>query len=106
MAFEVSLTPTANKMLANISDRRIQGELAERAKRLAEEPEKQGGALAGELAGLRSVRAAGQRYRIIYRVRQTQAVVQVLGLGLRKEGDRRDIYRLMRRLVRAGILEP
>ena len=105
MPYEVSLTPTARRMLASISDRRIQGELARRAKRLAEEPEKQGGALAGELIGLRSVRAIGQRYRIVYRVRQTQVVVQIVGLGIRKEGDRKDVYRLMRRLVRAGILE-
>ena len=104
MAFEVSLTPTASRMLANISDRRIQGELAERAKRLAEEPEKQGGALAGELAGLRSVRAVGQRCRIIYRVRQAQAGVQLLSRGHRKKGTRKDIYRLRRRLAGAGSL--
>ena len=104
--YEVSLTPKAMEMLTTIPDRRIQGELVKRAERLAEEPEKQGSALVGDLAGFRAVRAVGQRYRIVYRVDSGQVVVMVVGLGIRKDGDRRDVYQLMRRLVRLGILEP
>ena len=106
MPYQVSLTPTAMKMLADIPDRRIQGAIVKRAEGLAEQPEKQGRALIADLAGFRSVRAVGQRYRIVYRVDQGQVVVAVVGLGIRKEGDGKDIYRIMRRLVRAGILEP
>ena len=104
MAYQVSLTPGAMKMLADISDNRIQGELVKRAEMLAEEPEKQRIALVGNLAGLRRVRAVGQRYRIVYRVDQEQVIVMVVGLGIRKDGDRKDVYRLMQRLYRQGIL--
>ena len=106
MPYEVSFTPKAMEMLAAIPDRRIQGEIVKRAERLAEEPEKQGSALVGELDRFRAVRAVGQRYRIIYRVDQGRVVVEVVGLGIRKDGDRRDVYQLMRRLVRLGMLEP
>jgi hypothetical protein len=40
-------------MLANIKDRRIRGKIIERIDALAENPEKQGKPLLGELAGLR-----------------------------------------------------
>lgn len=92
-------------MLLAISDRRIQGEIVRRLERLAEEPQKQGRPLVGELAGLRAVSAVGQRYRIIYRVDEDRVVVEIVGLGIRRDGDRRDVYRLLRRLVRLGIVE-
>jgi mRNA interferase RelE/StbE len=62
--------------------------------------------LTNELAGLRRVRAAGQRYRIIYRVDAKQIVVLVLTVDLGREGDRADIYALTKRLLRLGLLEP
>ena len=68
-------------------------------------PEKQGKSLLGELRGLRSIRAVGQRYRIIFRVRQEHVEVIVVALGLRREGDREDIYRLAQRLLRMGLLD-
>jgi len=33
-------------------------------------------------------------------------IVYVVALGMRKEGDKRDIYALTRRLIRLGLLEP
>ena len=90
-------------MLEEISDRRIRRIVGERISALAEEPEKQGGPLFGELAGYRSIRAVGQRYRIICKVHQDQVVV--VAVGIRKEGDKRDIYRLMSRLVNLGLME-
>jgi mRNA interferase RelE/StbE len=59
----------------------------------------------GELAGYRAVRAVGQRYRIIYRVERGLITVLVVAVGRRKEGDRKDIYELARRLLRQRLLD-
>ena len=105
MAYKVTLTETAAGMLKAIPDRRIQGQLTTRMHRLAEEPQKQGNALRGPLSQYRSCRAVGQRYRIIYKVNGDELTVLVVATGIRKEGDRHDIYSLAQRLVRLGLLE-
>ena len=106
VVYRVRLTPTAKEMLEAIGDRRVQEKIRDRIDALAREPEKQGKPLIGELAGYRSLRAVGQRYRIIYRVRRSDVEVLVLALGMRKEGDRRDIYALARKLLRLRLLAP
>jgi len=93
----VAFTPEAEDMLADISDRRIQQALRDKAKALIHSPEQQGNPLVDELAGYRSVRAVGQRYRIVYRVDRDTVMVIVIALGLRREGDKRDIYRLAKK---------
>jgi mRNA interferase RelE/StbE len=98
--------PPAKKHLLAISDQRIRRRLIECMEGLADEPEKQGKMLTGELSGLRSIRAVGQRYRIIYRVEAKRVEVLVIAIGLRREGDRADIYELTKRLLRLGLLEP
>jgi mRNA interferase RelE/StbE len=103
--FDVEWAPTAVRSLAGVSDKRVQRKIFERAMALAKEPESQGKALVGPLAGYRSVRAAGQRYRIVYRVERGRVVVIILAVGLRRDGDRQDIYALARKLVRLGLLE-
>ncbi len=102
--YTVRWTHTAFRMLRKLGDRRIQGQILERADRLATEPDKQGTPLLAELAGFRSVRAVGQRYRIIYRVERKVVTVYIAAVGIRREGARDDIYALARRLV--GLLEP
>lgn len=92
-------------MLREVSDRRIQEHLLKRAEQLASEPEKQGKPLLGELFGYRSLRAAGQRYRIIYEVQRDHVIVLIIGLGLRKEGSSKDVYSLARKLIRSRLLE-
>ena len=82
-------------MLTDISDRRIQQALRDKAKTLIHSPEQQGKPLVDELAGYRSVRAVGQRYRIVYRLEGNTIIV--IALGLRREGDKRDIYRLAKK---------
>ncbi len=56
---------------------------------------KQGKALVGRLKGYRSIRALGQRYRIVYRVDKSKIIVVIVGAGIRKEGDKKDIYRIL-----------
>ncbi|PKB68134.1 MAG: plasmid stabilization protein [SAR202 cluster bacterium Io17-Chloro-G4] len=102
MDYSVEITDTAAQMLTGMRDRRIRRLLASRIDRLANEPDRQGRPLGGELTGRRSCRAVGQRYRIIYRIDET--VVIVVAVGLRRAGDRNDVYVLAERLARLGLL--
>ena len=104
MKWQILLTPTTLKLLSEISDRRIREKIGEEIDRLTEDPEKQGKALLGELAGFRSIRAAPQRYRIIYQIRGNDVVVVIVAVGLRRDGDKVDIYNLAKKLFRLGLL--
>jgi mRNA interferase RelE/StbE len=91
-------------MLEDISDRRVREKLRDAIDGLVEHPELRGKPLGDDLAGYRSVRAVGQRYRIIYRVERAIVTVVVVAAGIRKEGSREDIYALAKRLFRLGLL--
>ncbi|MEK7351459.1 MAG: type II toxin-antitoxin system RelE/ParE family toxin [Nitrospirota bacterium] len=104
MRWQVGLTPHARVMLEAIQDRRIREKIRDRIDGLAEEPEKQGKPLTGELTGSRSLRAVGQRYRIIYRIEEGKVLVLVMAVGIRKEGSGKDIYVLARKLLRLRLL--
>ena len=104
MIYQVDILPPAQKMVLAIGDRRIQEKLLERMTALANDPELQGKPLGDDLAGYRSVRAVGQRYRIIYRVERAIVTVVVVAAGIRKEGSREDIYRVAEKLIRLGLL--
>jgi mRNA interferase RelE/StbE len=90
--FLVEFTEEALAMLGEIQDRRVRLKVFERIQKLAVAPDQQGKALAGPLAGFRSVRAVGQRYRVIYLVEGNLVRVLVVGVGLRREGSRSDVY--------------
>ena len=104
MIYRVDILPAAQRMVLEIADRRIQQKLLERMTALAADPELQGKPLGDDLAGYRSVRAVGQRYRIIYRVERSAVVVVVVAAGIRKEGSREDVYRVAAKLIRLGLL--
>jgi mRNA interferase RelE/StbE len=93
-------------MINKVQDRRIRAKIIEAIDGLAEDPEKKGKPLAGELDGYHSIRAVGQRYRIIYRIDNEKVIVLVVAAGIRREGDRKDIYALAKKLIRARLLEP
>ncbi|MFM7373051.1 MAG: type II toxin-antitoxin system RelE family toxin [Cuspidothrix sp.] len=97
--FEIQLTPLALEMLGNIKDKRHQKALSSRIDKLKIEPEKQGKPLTGQLINYRSLRAVGQRYRIVYQVENDKVVVLVVGIGLRKDNDKGDIYNLLQKLL-------
>jgi len=102
--WQILLTPTAMKLLSDISDRRIREKIGVVIDRLTEEPEKQGKVLLGELAGFRSIRAVGQRYRIIYQIRDNDVVVVIFAVGIRRDGAKDDIYNLAKKLFRLRLL--
>ena len=106
MTFSDSITPAALAMLKDVSDARLRRLIAERIDGLAVDPDKQGKPLLCEFKGLRSLRAAGQRYRIVYSADKGKATVCALAIGRREEGGRRDVYELARKLLRQGLLGP
>ena len=103
--YQIIIEPSALKMLAKISDRRVQEKIKDRISGLVQEPEKQGRPLTGDLTGFRSLRAIGQRFRIIYQVKKSAVLVVVIALGFRKEGSKADIYTLAKKLLRLGLLD-
>jgi mRNA interferase RelE/StbE len=91
-------------MLEAIADRRVREKLASTIDGLESDPELRGKPLDEDLAGYRSIRAVGQRYRIIYRVERSTVVVVVVAAGIRKEGSHEDVYRVASKLIRLGLL--
>ena len=89
--FRVQFTDAARDDLRAVGDTRTRQAVFSRALALDAEPLAQGKALGGNLKGFR---AAGQRCRILYRVGVQGGVVTVAVVGVRKEGDKRDVYRL------------
>lgn len=88
------MSPLAEADLDAISDVRTRKAIIRKAFDLDTEPDKQGKQLSGDLAAYRVVRAAGQRYRVVYQVATLEGVVTVVIVGIRKEGDKRDVYRV------------
>ena len=97
--YEIQLTPLALEMLEAVTDRREQEKLRDRIDPLKVEPQKQGKALVDNLSGFPSIRAVGQRYRIVYQVEQDRVLVVVVGLGRRRDGDKKDIYTILEKLL-------
>ena len=104
VTYRIILTSTAVRLLEAITDRRIRAHIRSRIDGLAHEPEQQGKPMREELMGFRSLRTVGQRYRIIYRVDRKNVLVIVVAVGLRKEGDRNDIYRIAQKLLRLRLV--
>jgi mRNA interferase RelE/StbE len=104
LTWQVVITPAALEMLKQITDRRIRGQVSDAIGGLSQAPEKKGKPLLGELAGFRSLRAAGQRYRVIYKIEKEVVTVVVVAVGRRREGDRKDIYSLARKLFEQRLL--
>jgi mRNA interferase RelE/StbE len=103
--WSIDLTREAREQLLAISDRRIRETILERINQLTFEPDKQGKPMRNDLIGFRSIRAVGQRYRILYKVYEERVVVLVVALGIRKEGDKQDAYQLAKKLKRQGLLD-
>ena len=90
--FKVRFEARVDADLAQISDRGTVEVILRRVLELRREPLKQGKPLRGVLKNYRSVRAAGQRYRIVYQVAVQAGQVIILVIGIRKAGDKRDAY--------------
>jgi mRNA interferase RelE/StbE len=104
MSFQIEITPSAFEALDAVMDRRTRSAIVRRIDALMGEPEKLGKPLRGWLSGFMSIRAAGQRYRVVYRVENDRKLVLIYMVGIRKEGSRKDVYALAERLVQRGLI--
>ena len=85
MQWSVYFTKEAEETLLRIEDRRMRKLIKSRALRLGTSPDMQGKPLGGKLTGVRSVLAAGQRYRIIYELFAETGEVWVVTSGIAKQ---------------------
>lgn len=108
----VKITETAKKALARLPRAARKG-LLEKAQGLrdCDDPRTAGKALTGPLQGYYRIRHS--RYRAIYTVDQEQlangevvvcVTITVVSAGVRKEGDKSDVYALAQKLVGLGLL--
>ena len=104
MKYKILITDTCLTLIEKISDKNIQQRILKRIEGLSEEPNKQDKMLLKDLSGFRSIHAAG-RYRIIYKVDKQTVIVYILAAGIRKQGDKKDIYKIAKKLLDAGLLE-
>lgn len=92
--FTIITTRQAQEDLKEIHDTRTYQAIVSKVRALDSEPHKQGKQLSGELSAYRVVRAAGQRYRVVYQVAMLEEVVTIVLVRISKEGDKRDTYRV------------
>ncbi|RYX91935.1 type II toxin-antitoxin system RelE/ParE family toxin [bacterium] len=91
-------------MLKNIKDLRIRKKVIETIDSLEYEPDKKGKPMIDDLIGFKSIRSVGQRYRVLYKIDQDKIIVFVVALGIRKDGDKKDIYSLAKKLIKQGLI--
>ena len=103
--YRIQLTELAAQMLRNL-ETTARNQIIRKIEQLREDPVLLGKPLVGPLKDYRSVRAAGQRCRIVCRIQEDQVLVIVAAAKLRRAGDKKDIYELMKKLVKTGIVQP
>jgi mRNA interferase RelE/StbE len=101
--YKITLTDEAKAQLLSM-DGKTRTTIARRIEALKESPEKQGKALSGDLAGYRSLRAAG-RYRVLYEVKADKVMVIVVAAGMRKKGSKIDVYETLKKLLRSKLFQ-
>jgi mRNA interferase RelE/StbE len=97
--YKIEIAPTGNRSIKAVKDKKLRREIAKTIDGLARAPEDQGKALLGPLEGMRSVRAARDRFRILYKVDTRAKCVSVLLIGERAPGREADIYALAQKLL-------
>jgi mRNA interferase RelE/StbE len=103
LKYQIRITDTCLSLVEKIPDKRIQQTILNRIDGLSDEPDKQGKKLVEKLSEFRSIHAAG-RYRIIYKIDKQTVIIYVLAAGIRKEGDKKDIYEIAKKLLNAGLM--
>lgn len=104
LSWRILVGRSAQMHLQAIKDQRIQRRILKALHDLEHDPETKGKPLGGTLAGYYSIRAVSQRYRIIYKIEVASSQVYIVAIGLRKEGERLDIYALAEKIIRSGLL--
>lgn len=102
--YSLKLTNIAAEFIKKL-DKKTQSQIIEKIELLKENPLEIGKQLKGNLKDYRSIRSVGQRYRIIYKVCETEVIVVIAAIGIRKDGDKKDIYELMKKYVKIGLFD-
>jgi len=102
--YKIKFTKIAFENL-KVIDKNAQKQILNKIESLQKEPLLLGKALKGSLKEYRSIRAAGQRYRIIYQVIESEIIIIIVAIGMRKDGDKKDIYELMKKYIKTGLLK-
>jgi mRNA interferase RelE/StbE len=102
--YKIKLTKIAVENIQKI-DTKTRDQIVNKISQLKDEPLLLGKPLKGLLKEFRSVRAAGQRYRIIYKVVEKEIIVIIVAVGIRKSGDKKDIYELMKKYIKIGLID-
>ena len=102
--YTIKLTQIAAEFIAKL-DNKSQQQVLQKIEVLKQYPLKEGKPLKGNLQDYRSIRAVGQRYRIIYQVKENEIEVIIVAAGIKRDGDKkRDIYELMKKYLKIGLL--
>jgi len=104
LRYRIFITDTCLALIKKIRNKEVQRRILDRIQKLSDEPDKQGKKLVKDLSGFRSIHAAG-RYRVIYKTDKQSVIVYVLATGIRKEGDKKDIYKIAKKLLNARLLD-
>jgi len=102
--YNIKLTLIAAEAIQKL-DSNVQRQVINKIEALKQEPLLLGKPLQGPLKDYRSIRAAGQRYRIIYKVIEKEIIVIIVAVGIQKSGDKKDIYELMKKYIKTGLLK-
>jgi mRNA interferase RelE/StbE len=102
--YRIKITKIAADNIQEI-EKSAQIQIINKIEKLKEEPTLLEKPLRGLLKDYRSIRPAGQRYRIIYKVIDNEIIVIVVTVGIRKDGDKKDIYELMKKYIKTNLLE-
>ena len=100
--YKIKLTQIAAEYIQKL-DKKSQNQVIKKIEQLKTHPTDSGKQLKGNLKEYRSIRSIGQRYRIIYKINETEIVVVIVAIGIRKDGAKKDIYELMKKYVKIGL---
>lgn len=99
--FRVVVTPEAERLLKKLDSAVFQ--IIQNAVRKLKSSPQLGKPLTGKLKGLLSWKIS--RYRVVYTFSEENKTIVIAGAGIRKEGDKKDVYNLLQRLKSKGLLE-
>ncbi len=102
--YKIKITKIAAASIQQI-EKTAQLQIINKIEKLKDEPASLGKPLKGPLKDYRSIRAAGQRYRVIYKIVEDEIIVIVVAVGIRKDEDKKDIYELMKKYIKTNLLE-
>ncbi len=98
--YSIEIAPTGYESLEEITNKKILGEVSKVIDGLEMDPGSQGKELLEPFVDVRSLGASRNRYRVLYKVDESERLVSVLLVGKRRPGQDEDVYEVARRLLK------